>query len=188
MYQVWFVIVRLHLKLRLNNSIFLVGVTSEGGKCLSAKVMFLKVTSLMVLISANRLSGPEKSQMSPVSTHSGLRGGIRNFFCRWGQGAYFSQLSRCPGPRSTSPTQNLSNLGPLGPKTDQKTAQIGQNGDLKVLVVPNGWNSVEQRWNGLGEVQVEDYEPILRSWVPPNLAQGPPKTAQICPTGPNLAI
>ena len=40
MYQVWFVIVRLHLKLRLNNSIFLVGVTSEGGKCLSAKVMF----------------------------------------------------------------------------------------------------------------------------------------------------
>ena len=38
--QVWFVIVRLHLKLRLNNSIFLVGVTSEGGKCLSAKVMF----------------------------------------------------------------------------------------------------------------------------------------------------
>ena len=68
MYQVWFVIVRLHLKLRLNNSIFLVGVTSEGGKCLSAKVMFLKVTSLMVLISANRLSGPEKSQMSPVST------------------------------------------------------------------------------------------------------------------------
>ena len=96
----------------------------------------------------------------------------------WGQRAYFSQLSRCPGPRSTSPTQNLSNLGPPGPKNGPKRAQVGQNGDLKAPVVPNGWNRVEQRWNGLWEVQVEDFEPIWRSWVPPNLAQGPPKTAQ----------
>ena len=118
-----------------------------------------------------------------VTAHNGLRGeGVRNFFCRWGQGAYFSQLSRCPGPRSTSPTQNLSNLGPLGPKNSPKRAQVGQNGDLKAPVVPNGWNRVEQRWNGLWEVQVEDFEPIWRSWVPPNLAQGTPKTAQIGPS------
>ena len=73
-----------------------------------------------------------------------VKGGVRNFFCRWGQRAHFSQLSRCPGPRSTYRTQNLSNLGPPGPKNGPKTAQIGQNGDLKALVVPNGWNSVFQ--------------------------------------------
>ena len=129
-----------------------------------------------------------RGELVHLALHSGLKGGVRNFFCRWGQRAYFSQLSRCPGPRSTSPTQNLSNLGPLGPKNSPKRAQVGQNGDLKAPVVPNGWNRVEQRWNGLWEVQVEDFEPIWRSWVPPNLAQGPPKTAQICPTGPNLAI
>ena len=73
---------------------------------------------------------------------------------------------------------------PRGAQKQPKLAQIGQNGGLKVLVVPNGWNSVERRWNGLWEVQVEDFEPIWRSWVPPNLAQGPPKTAQIGPSWP----
>ena len=78
----------------------------------------------------------------------------------------------------------MTNLGPPGPQNGPKTAQISQNGDLKALVVPNGWNSVERRWNGLWEVQVEDFEPIWRSWVPPNLAQGPPKMAQIGPNCP----
>ena len=34
-------------------------------------------------------------------------------------------------------------------------------------------------WNGLWEVQVKVFEPIWRSGVPLNLAQGPPKMAQI---------
>ena len=59
-----------------------------------------------------------------------------------------------------------------------KTAQIDQNGNLKVPVVPNGSNSVERSWNGLWEVQVKVFEPIWRSWAPQNLAQGHPKTAR----------
>ena len=73
------------------------------------------------------------------------------------------------------------------PKTAQKwpkPAKYAQDGDLKVLLVPNGWNSVEQSWNGLWEVQVKVFGPIWRSGVPPNLAQGPPKMAQIGPYWP----
>ena len=48
------------------------------------------LTSLMVLISANRLSGPEKSQMSPVSTQW-VKGGDPKFFLPLGStGLFFS--------------------------------------------------------------------------------------------------
>ena len=51
---------------------------------------------------------------------------------------------------------------PRGAQKQSKLAQIGQNGGLKVPVVPNGWNSVERSWNGLWEVQVKVFEPISK--------------------------
>ena len=39
-------------------------------------------------------------------------------------------------------------------------------------VVRNGWNSVEQSWNGFTHVQADNLGPIWVRWVPPNLAQG----------------
>ena len=68
-----------------------------------------------------------------------------------------------------------------------KMAKNSQNVDLKVLVVPNGWNSVERSWNGLWEVQVKVFEPIWWSGAPSNLAQRRPKMAQIGQNG-NLKV
>ena len=47
------------------------------------------------------------------------------------------------------------------------------NGNFKVLMVQNGWNSLERRWNVLGEVQAKVSGPISRSGVPLNLTLGP---------------
>ena len=48
--------------------------------------------------------------------------------------------------------------------------KMPKNGNFKVLVVQNGWNSVERSWNEVGEVQAEVFGPIYRSELPPNLA------------------
>ena len=93
MYQVWFVIVRLHLKLRLNNSIFLVGVTSEGGKCLSAKVMFTTCRILNIPngvdLGKSLVWAWKESNVASFNTQW-VKGGDPKFFCRWGERAYFS--------------------------------------------------------------------------------------------------
>ena len=73
---------------------------------------------------------------------------------------------------------------PRGAQKQPKLVQIGQNGGLKVPVVPHGWNRVERSWNGLWEVQAKVFEPIWRSGTPPISAQGCPKTAQIGPDWP----
>ena len=57
------------------------------------------------------------------------------------------------------------------------------NGNFKVLVVHNGWNSLERRWNELGEVQAEVSGPISRSGVPLNLTQGRPKWPKLAQNG-----
>ena len=122
--------------------------------------------------------------------HKGLtqwgRGGL-GAFCSWGQRAYFLNSQGAPSIVPL-PGPNIFEIWDLqGPKTAQKQpklAQISQNGGLKVLVVPNGWNSVERSWNGLWEVQAKVFEPIWRSGTPPISAQGCPKTAQIGPDWP----
>ena len=49
-----------------------------------------------------------------------VKGGVRNFFCRWGQLVHFSQLSRCPGlvPLTGHKICQIWDL--QGPKTAQK--------------------------------------------------------------------
>lgn len=70
-----------------------------------------------------------------------------------------------------------------GPKTAQSSPnwpKMLKNGDLKVPLVQNCENSVDRRWNQLGEVQANIFGPIGSCRVPPNLAQG-------CPKWPKLA-
>ena len=107
-----------------------------------------------------------------------VKGGGPKFFLPLGSTGMFLSIFKVPRASFHFPDTKFFKFGT---SRAQKRPNWAQLGDLKALVVPNGWNSVERRWNGLGEVQVEDYEPILRSWVPPNLAQGPQKR-------PNLAI
>ena len=45
-------------------------------------------------------------------------------------------------------------------------------------MVRNGWNSVERRWNKLGEVQTEVFGAICRSGVPQKFDPGAPKMSQ----------
>ena len=62
----------------------------------------------------------------------------------------------------------MAQNGPNGPK-------MPINGNLKVAVVKNRENSVERRWNKLGEVQTEVFGAICRSGVPKKLTLGRPK-------------
>ena len=57
------------------------------------------------------------------------------------------------------------------------------NGNFKVLMVQNGWNSLERRWNVLGEVQAKVSGPISRSGVPLNLTQERPKRPKLAQNG-----
>ena len=66
----------------------------------------------------------------------------------------------------------MAQNGPNGPK-------MPKNGNLKVAVVKNRENSVERRWNKLGEVQANVFGPIWSSRLPPNMAQG-------CPNWPKM--
>ena len=66
----------------------------------------------------------------------------------------------------------MAQNGPNGPK-------MPINGNLKVAVVKNRENSVERRWNKLGEVQANVFGPIWSSRLPPNMAQG-------CPNWPKM--
>ena len=124
----------------------------------------------------------EKRQTFP-SSHSGLRGGgARNFFCRWGQRACFYQFSRCPGPRSTSPTQNFSNLGPPGPQKRPNLAQLGPTWRSEGS---GGPKRLEQRGT---KVERARGGPSRRLWTnfeklgAPKFGPGAPKRAQLGPT------
>ena len=50
---------------------------------------------------------------------------------------------------------------------------------MRALEVRKGWNGVERSWNELRDIYVEIFRPIGSLGVPPILAQGRPKRAQI---------
>ena len=52
-----------------------------------------------------------------------------------------------------------------GPKMAQIGAKCLKNGDLKVPVVKNCENSLERKWNKIGEVQANVFGPIWSSKV-----------------------
>ena len=69
-----------------------------------------------------------------------------------------------------------------GPKLTQKGPKLpknGQNLTVRALEVRNGWNGVERSWNELRDIYVGIFRPIGSLGVPPILAQGRPKRAQI---------
>ena len=99
--------------------------------------------------------GPERLEQRGTELERGRGGPSRSFWTNFEE-----QIAPKFGPGA----QN----GPNWPK-------MPKNGNFKVLVVQNGWNSVERRWNMLGEVQAEVSGPISRTWVPLNLTQERPK-------------
>ena len=68
---------------------------------------------------------------------------------------------------------------PRGAQKGPKLPKNGQNLTLRALEVRNGWNGVERSWNELRDTYVEIFRPIGSLGVPPILAQGRPKRAQI---------
>ena len=69
-----------------------------------------------------------------------------------------------------------------GPKLTQKGPKLpknGQNLTVRALEVRNGWNGVERSWNELRDIYVGIFRHIGSLGVPPILAQGHPKRAQI---------
>ena len=64
-------------------------------------------------------------------------------------------------------------------KNGPKWPKNGQNLTLRALGVRNGWNGVERSWNELRDIYAGIFRPTGSAWVPPILAQGRPKRAQM---------
>jgi len=68
---------------------------------------------------------------------------------------------------------------PRGAQKRPKWPKNGKNLTLRALEVCNGWNGVERSWNELRDIYLGIFRPIGSAGVPPILAPGRPKRAQM---------